>query len=72
MSQQKDRKSERDQNTHGEPIGDGMTSSDSTQMPLRADTGEPDWQAVRGKNAPEQGGAGDRSSASGGTNEAQR
>src|SRR5437764_5877996 len=32
-----------------EGIGEGMTSPDSTQMPLRADTGEPDWEAVPGR-----------------------
>ena len=29
-------------------IGKGMTSPDSTQVPLRADTGEPDWDAIKG------------------------
>ena len=30
-------------------IGKGMTSPDSTQVPLRADTGEPDWDAIKGR-----------------------
>ena len=30
-------------------IGKGMTSPDSTQVPLRSDTGEPDWDAIKGK-----------------------
>lgn len=32
----------------GRTIGRGMTSPDSTQVPLRADTGEPDEEAIRG------------------------
>jgi hypothetical protein len=30
-------------------IGKGMTSPDSTQVPLRADTGEPDMDAIKGR-----------------------
>ena len=30
-------------------IGRGMTSPDSTQVPLRADTGEPDEDAIKGR-----------------------
>lgn len=30
-------------------IGKGMTSLDSTQVPLKAETGEPDWDAVKGR-----------------------
>ena len=29
-------------------IGEGMNSLDSTQVPLKAETGEPDWDAVKG------------------------
>ena len=29
-------------------IGEGMDSLDSTQVPLKAETGEPDWDAVNG------------------------
>ncbi len=29
-------------------IGEGMTSLDSTQVPLKSSTGEPDWDAVKG------------------------
>lgn len=32
----------------------GMTSPDSTQMPLRADTGEPDEDAAGGRSRPAQ------------------
>jgi hypothetical protein len=35
-------------------IGKGMTSPDSTQVPLRADTGEPDWDAIKGRIPPDQ------------------
>lgn len=31
-----------------EPLGRGMSSPDSTQVPLSAETGEPDERAVRG------------------------
>jgi hypothetical protein len=34
---------------HKRVIGKGMTSPDSTQVPLRADTGEPDWDAIKGR-----------------------
>jgi hypothetical protein len=30
-------------------IGEGMNSLDSTQVPLSAETGLPDWDAVNGK-----------------------
>jgi hypothetical protein len=30
-------------------IGEGMHSLDSTQVPLKADTGEPDWDAIKGR-----------------------
>lgn len=30
-------------------IGEGMNSLDSTQAPLKAETGEPDWDAMKGK-----------------------
>ena len=29
-------------------IGEGMNSLDSTQAPLKAETGEPDWDAMTG------------------------
>lgn len=29
-------------------IGEGMNSLDSTQAPLKAETGEPDWEAMKG------------------------
>lgn len=29
-------------------IGEGMNSLDSTQAPLKAETGEPDWDAMKG------------------------
>ena len=29
-------------------IGEGMDSLDSTQVPLKAETGEPDWDAING------------------------
>jgi hypothetical protein len=35
-------------------IGKGMTSPDSTQVPLRADTGEPDEDAIKGRIPPDQ------------------
>lgn len=34
---------------HVRTIGTGMNSLDSTQAPLRADTGEPDWDAMKGR-----------------------
>ena len=34
-------------------IGKGMTSPDSTQVPLRSDTGEPDWDAIKGRIPPD-------------------
>jgi hypothetical protein len=30
-------------------IGEGMNSLDSTQAPLKAETGEPDWDAMQGR-----------------------
>lgn len=48
----RDKKAEsRDQkDTHRvRTIGTGMNSLDSTQVPLRADTGEPDWDAIKGR-----------------------
>ena len=30
-------------------IGEGMDSLDSTQAPLKAETGEPDWDAMKGR-----------------------
>jgi hypothetical protein len=30
-------------------IGKGMTSPDSTQVPLKAETGEPDYDAIKGR-----------------------
>jgi hypothetical protein len=35
-------------------IGKGMTSPDSTQVPLKAETGEPDMDAIKGRIPPEQ------------------
>jgi hypothetical protein len=35
-------------------IGKGMTSPDSTQVPLKSDTGEPDWDAIKGRIPPNQ------------------
>jgi hypothetical protein len=32
-------------------IGEGMNSLDSTQAPLKAETGEPDWDAMEGGRA---------------------
>ena len=29
-------------------IGEGMNSLDSTQVPLKSENGEPDWDAVKG------------------------
>lgn len=34
-------------------IGRGMTSPDSTQVPLKAETGEPDYDAIKGRIPPE-------------------
>ena len=53
-----DRSSDRDKTSesrtkkdthHTRTIGTGMDSLDSTQAPLRADTGEPDWDAMKGR-----------------------
>jgi hypothetical protein len=33
-------------------IGEGMTSPDSTQVPLKAETGEPDMDAIKGRIPP--------------------
>jgi len=30
-------------------IGKGMTSPDSTQVPLRSEDAEPDWDAIKGR-----------------------
>ncbi len=30
-------------------IGEGMHSLDSTQVPLKSETGEPDWDAIKGR-----------------------
>ncbi len=35
-------------------IGEGMNSPDSTQMPLKASTGEPDWETQSKGNAGDQ------------------
>lgn len=44
-------------------IGEGMTSPDSTQVPLKAETGEPDLDAIKGRILPDQDDdANDRSS----------
>lgn len=34
-------------------IGKGMTSPDSTQVPLKAENGEPDYDAIKGRIPPE-------------------
>lgn len=34
-------------------IGKGMTSPDSTQVPLKAETGEPDYDAIKGRVHPD-------------------
>jgi hypothetical protein len=45
-----DAKKDQDKDSSGKRvIGKGMTSPDSTQVPLRSDTGEPDWDAIKGK-----------------------
>jgi hypothetical protein len=43
-------------------IGEGMTSLDSTQVPLKAETGEPDWEAVKGGKPKSDAGDSDSSS----------
>ena len=43
-------------------IGEGMTSPDSTQVPLKAETGEPDYDAIRGRIPVEDEEEDDRSS----------
>ena len=43
----------------GETIGTGMHSPDSTQVPLSAETGEPDERAMRGRSHEGDAGAGD-------------
>lgn len=43
-------------------IGEGMTSPDSTQVPLKAETGEPDYDAIRGRIPNEEEDEDDRSS----------
>jgi hypothetical protein len=35
-------------------IGKGMTSPDSTQVPLKAETGEPDYDAIEGRIPPDE------------------
>jgi hypothetical protein len=45
----KDSQSNRDPSKKRErTIGEGMNSLDSTQAPLKAETGEPDWDAMEG------------------------
>jgi len=45
----KDSQSNRDASTKRDrTIGEGMNSLDSTQAPLKAETGEPDWDAMEG------------------------
>jgi len=40
---------------HGRrPFGKGMTSPDSTQVPLKAETGEPDYDAINGRIQPDE------------------
>jgi hypothetical protein len=47
---QSDDVSHKDKSREGKRvIGKGMTSPDSTEVPLRADTGEPDWDAIKGR-----------------------
>lgn len=43
-------------------LGKGMTSPDSTQVPLKAETGEPDYDAIKGRIPPEDRGEDQRSS----------
>jgi hypothetical protein len=38
---------------HDRVIGRGMTSPDSTQVPLRAEDGEPDLDAIKGRIPPD-------------------
>jgi hypothetical protein len=46
---EKDSQSNRDSSTKRDrTIGKGMDSLDSTQAPLKAETGEPDWDAMEG------------------------
>jgi hypothetical protein len=43
----RDSQSDRDSNKKRDrTIGEGMNSLDSTQAPLKAETGEPDWDAM--------------------------
>jgi hypothetical protein len=49
--QNKDQGQQRDRT-----IGEGMNSPDSTQMPLKASTGEPDWETQTNRNAGKTGG----------------
>ena len=45
----KDSQSDRDSSKKRDrTIGEGMNSLDSTQAPLKAETGEPDWDAMEG------------------------
>jgi hypothetical protein len=45
----RDSQSDRDSNKKRDrTIGEGMNSLDSTQAPLKAETGEPDWDAMEG------------------------
>lgn len=45
----KDSQSDRDSTKKRDrTIGEGMNSLDSTQAPLKAETGEPDWDAMEG------------------------
>jgi hypothetical protein len=45
----KDAQSDRDASKKRDrTIGEGMNSLDSTQAPLKAETGEPDWDAMEG------------------------
>jgi hypothetical protein len=45
----KDSQSDRDTSKKRDrTIGEGMNSLDSTQAPLKAETGEPDWDAMEG------------------------
>jgi hypothetical protein len=48
----KDSQSDRDTSKKRDrTIGEGMNSLDSTQAPLKAETGEPDWDAMEGGRA---------------------
>jgi hypothetical protein len=42
-------------------IGEGMNSLDSTQAPLKAETGEPDWEAMTGGKRGQSGQSGQSS-----------